>query len=98
MIRQGEFSLYMRDRILKRGEEQATLTHIEYQILELFFRRAGECLSREEILHTVWGDTYIGDDKVVDVNIRRLRLKTEMDPSSPRHLLTVWGKGYMWQD
>ena len=48
------------------------------------------------ILRQVWGEEYSGDDKVVDVNIRRLRMKLEDDPSSPRHIATVWGLGYQW--
>lgn len=98
VISRGQFALYLRDRVLKHKNEQVTLTHIEFEILEYLFSHAGECLTREDILHTVWGEDFVGDDKVVDVNIRRLRMKTETDPSAPRHLLTVWGKGYMWQD
>ncbi len=56
----------------------------------------GKTVSREELLTQVWGESYYGDDKVVDVNIRRLRLKIEKDPSCPEHLITVWGKGYKW--
>jgi DNA-binding response OmpR family regulator len=57
----------------------------------------GRALSREDILSAVWGREYEGELKIVDVNIRRLRMKIEEDPGNPRHLVTVWGKGYKWQ-
>lgn len=97
-IKRGEFTLDLRTRTLQKNGVPADLTQIEFQILECLFANAGRCLRREEILRRVWGDTYVGDDKVIDVNIRRLRMKTEADPSNPRHLLTVWGAGYKWED
>ena len=48
------------------------------------------------LLATVWGDSYFGDDKIVDVNVRRLRMKIEPEPSNPKYLTTVWGFGYKW--
>ena len=54
-------------------------------------------LDRTDILNRVWGDAYFGEEKIVDVNIRRLRMKIEIIPSEPKHILTVWGKGYKWQ-
>ena len=69
---------------------------VEFQIMELFFRNPGTALVREKILEGVWGKNYFGDVKIVDVNIRRLRMKIEDEPSSPQHILTVWGYGYRW--
>ena len=79
----------------KKGEE-IELTHVEYSILECFFSQPDESIERAVLLDKVWGDKYYGDDKVVDVNIRRLRLKLEDNPSNPVHLITVWGQGYRW--
>ena len=59
-------------------------------------RNPNTALDRSTLLNTVWGDNYFGDDKVVDVNIRRLRMKIEDEPSNPKHLMTVWGFGYRW--
>ena len=59
--------------------------------------RPGVDISREQLLRSIWGETYAGDEKIVDVNIRRLRMKIEDNPSAPTHLVTVWGKGYKWQ-
>jgi len=64
--------------------------------MENFFTNPGAALSRTAILSKVWGDEYIGEEKIVDVNIRRLRMKVELEPSMPKHLITIWGIGYKW--
>ena len=74
------------------------LTQVEFQIMELFFRNPGTALVREKILKGVWGENYFGDVKIVDVNIRRLRMKVEDEPSHPAHIMTVWGYGYRWEE
>ena len=76
--------------------EPVDLTQLEYQIMEFFFLHPDRTHARADILHAIWGEGYFGDEKVVDVNVRRLRMKIEDDPSAPRHLLTVWGMGYRW--
>jgi DNA-binding response OmpR family regulator len=63
---------------------------VEFQIMELFFHNPGIALVREKILKGVWGENYFGDVKIVDVNIRRLRMKVEDEPSHPTHIMTVW--------
>lgn len=95
-IELGEFVLNLRSRSLTKKSKQIELTQVEFQIMEYFFTHPNVQLERGEILKAVWGNMYYGDDKVVDVNIRRLRMKVEDDPSSPRHLTTVWGIGYKW--
>ena len=92
----GKFVLDEASRILYKGETPIDLTQVEFQIMELFFRNQGTALVREKILEGVWGPGYFGDVKIVDVNIRRLRRKIEDEPSSPKHILTVWGYGYRW--
>ena len=72
------------------------LTQVEYAIMKLFMQNPGKPLSRENILAMVWGRDYVGDLKIVDVNIRRLRIKIEIDPQNPDYLMTVWGHGYQW--
>jgi DNA-binding response OmpR family regulator len=92
----GDFELNLKKhKVYKKGEE-IELTHVEYSILECFFSQPDESIERAVLLDKVWGDKYYGDDKVVDVNIRRLRLKLEDNPSNPVHLITVWGQGYRW--
>lgn len=95
-IELGEFVLNLRSRSLTKNSKQIELTQVEFQIMEYFFTHPDVPLERGEILKNVWGNMYYGDDKVVDVNIRRLRMKVEDDPSSPRHLTTIWGVGYKW--
>lgn len=69
---------------------------MEYQLLEYFMENSGSALDRKSILNRIWGEDYYGDDKIVDVNIRRLRMKIEEDPSNPRYITTIWGYGYKW--
>ncbi len=95
-LRQGPFLLNLRTRTLDKNGERMKLTQTEYALMLLFMRSPGKALSREELLAEVWGNEFHGDDKVVDVNIRRLRVKLETDPTAPQYLHTVWGYGYQW--
>lgn len=90
------FELNLRNRTLYKNNVLIELTQVEFQIIEYFFSNPGKALSRTDILKEVWGESYFGDEKVVDVNIRRLRMKVEDEPSIPKHLVTVWGMGYKW--
>ena len=95
-IRQGPFVLNTRNRTLEKGGEKIRLTQVEYSIVKLFMQNPGRALSREDILAAVWGRDYDGELKIVDVNIRRLRIKIEDDTSNPVYITTVWGYGYKW--
>lgn len=95
-ITSGDFVLNLRSRTLLKHEQPIELTQVEFQIMEYFFTNPGKALSRTSILTRVWGEEYFGEEKIVDVNIRRLRMKIEEDPSSPQYILTVWGMGYKW--
>ena len=92
----GDFSLDYRDRILYQNGSPIELTQIEFQLLDYLFKNPDVTLSRSDILNKVWGDGYFVDDKVVDVNIHRLRNKVEDEPTQPKHLITIWGRGYKW--
>ena len=96
MLASGPFALNLRSRELTKNNEVIDLTSVEFSIMELFFKNEGVALIREKILEGVWGENYYGDIKIVDVNIRRLRMKIEEDPSSLQHIVTVWGYGYRW--
>ncbi len=96
ILRSGEFALNLRNRTLTKSGKLIELTQVEFQIMEYFLSNQGAALDRNDILAHVWGDNYFGEDKVVDVNIRRLRMKIEEIPSNPIHLTTVWGMGYKW--
>ena len=97
-IKLGEFVLNLRNRALKKRGHIIELTQVEFQIMEYFFSNPGMVFSRTQILKHVWGESYSGEEKIVDVNIRRLRMKIEDDPSTPRHIITVWGMGYKWEN
>ncbi len=92
----GDFVLNTRRRTLKKGGKDIELTQVEFQIVEYFFQNPDVALDRTDILNKVWGTSYFGEEKIVDVNIRRLRMKIEDQPSAPRYLVTVWGMGYKW--
>ncbi|MCL2002996.1 MAG: response regulator transcription factor [Oscillospiraceae bacterium] len=72
----------------------ADLTAKEFDLMELLIRNRGRVYSRETLLNIVWGYEYPGDIRTVDVHVRRLREKVEIDPASPEILLTKWGVGY----
>ena len=91
-----EFDLNLRNRTLTKSGAPIELTQVEFQIIEYFFKNPNAALSRNDILKQVWGENYFGDEKIVDVNIRRLRMKIEDNPSSPTRLVTIWGLGYKW--
>ena len=91
-----EFELNLRNRTLLKSGSMIELTQVEFQIIEYFFKNPNAALSRNDILKQVWGANYFGDEKIVDVNIRRLRMKIEDNPSSPTRLVTIWGLGYKW--
>ncbi len=95
-IRLAPFLLNTRNRTLEKNGERIKLTQVEYSIMKLFMENPGKALSREEILDAVWGRDYLGELKIVDVNIRRLRLKIEDNPNNPSNITTVWGYGYKW--
>ena len=95
-IQLGDFTLNLRNRTLLKGDVPIELTQVEFQIMEYFFSNIGKALKRIDILKHVWGSGYVGEEKIVDVNIRRLRMKIEDEASSPRHIVTVWGVGYRW--
>ena len=93
----GDFVLNLRSRTLNKKNSPIELTQVEFKIMEYFFSNPGVALSRLSILKHVWGDEFFGEEKIVDVNIRRLRMKIEEEPSAPRHIVTVWGMGYKWE-
>ena len=95
-ISQPPFLLNVRNRTLEKNGQRVKLTQVEYAIMRVFMENPGKALSREEILDRVWGRDYFGELKIVDVNIRRLRLKIEDNVQNPTYITTVWGYGYKW--
>ena len=97
VIKSGPFKLNLRAREVLKNGRKIELTQIEYGLLKAFMQNIGKALSRDELLEMVWGHHYVGELKIVDVNIRRLRIKIEDDPAEPSHIVTVRGYGYMWE-
>ena len=96
ILKSGPFTLSFLSRTLTKNGKIIDLTQVEFQLMELFMSNSETALERKQILVRIWGESYNGDDKSVDVNIRRLRMKIEDEPSNPAHLQTVWGYGYKW--
>ena len=96
LLSQGPFVMNTRNHTLEKNGARIRLTQVEYAILKLFMLNPGRALSREDILSAVWGRDYEGELKIVDVNIRRLRIKIEDDTANPTYITTVWGLGYKW--
>ena len=96
VLKQGPFTMNVRNHTLEKSGTRIRLTQVEYSIMKLFMQNPAKALSREEILSEVWGREYEGELKIVDVNIRRLRIKIEDDTANPSYITTVWGFGYKW--
>ncbi len=96
IIRSGPFTLNLKNRTIEKNGVRIKFTQVEFLIMKLFMENPGTALSRESILRSVWGRDYYGELKIVDVNIRRLRIKIEDDTANPTYISTVWGFGYKW--
>ncbi|MFI3255311.1 MAG: response regulator transcription factor [Eubacteriales bacterium] len=94
VLKVGHILLDPVSRSVKRGEENVELTAKEFNLMELLMENPERVYSRESLLNLVWGMDYLGDDRTVDVHVRRLREKLELDPASPQYLKTKWGVGY----
>lgn len=98
IIESGPFQLNLKSRTVSKNNKLIDLTQVEYQILEYFMNNKNTALDRTSILNHIWGETYVGDEKIVDVNIRRIRMKIEDEPSNPQYIITIWGFGYKWNE
>jgi two-component system phosphate regulon response regulator PhoB len=94
VLRHANLELFSGECRVTRGDQELKLSPKEYKLLELFLQQPKRVWSREQLIEAVWGVDYIGDSKTVDVHIRWLREKIELDPSNPVHLVTVRGFGY----
>ena len=93
----GDLKLNEEYRRVFVGDREINVTSREYELLELLASTPGKTYTREELLETIWGTDYPGDERTVDVHIRRLREKLESNPSEPRYVRTKWGAGYYFQ-
>lgn len=97
VIEDGPFKIDVYSKKLLKNSRDIELTPTEYAIMKLFLENPDKALKRDDILDTVWGYDFIGDTKIVDVNIRRLRAKIEDVPGEPVFIETIWGTGYRWK-
>lgn len=96
-IIQGKFKLDIYAKRIFKNNKEIDLTPKEYSIIKLFIENPNKAFSRDELMDLVWGEDYIGDPKIVDVNIRRLRSKIESSSSKQGYIETIWGFGYRWR-
>lgn len=97
VITAGGIALDTDERSAKRDGKDVDLTAKEYDLIELLMRNPRRVYSRENLMNVVWGYSYAGDYRTVDVHIRRLREKLERDPAAPEHIMTKWGVGYYFK-
>ena len=90
----GHIRLDPNERSAWKDGVPVDLTAKEFDLMELLMRNPGRVYSRENLLNVVWGYEYIGDYRTVDVHVRRLREKLELDPANPEYIRTKWGVGY----
>ena len=93
----GNITLNTQERVAVRNGETVDLTAKEFDLMELLMRNPRRVYSRENLMNVVWGYTYAGDYRTVDVHIRRLREKLEENPAEPDHIMTKWGVGYYFK-
>lgn len=93
----GALSLDTEQRVAFKNGERVELTAKEYDLFELFMKNPRRVYSRETLMDIVWGYTYAGDYRTVDVHIRRLREKLEQKPAEPEYIMTKWGVGYYFK-
>ena len=93
----GDLSLDQQQRVAIRSGEVIDLTAKEYDLMELLMKNPRRVYSRESLMNLVWGYSYAGDYRTVDVHIRRLREKLEENPAEPEHIMTKWGVGYYFK-
>ena len=94
----GPFEIDLKSRTVRKNGVIIDLTQNEYQIMEFLLKNQNTALDRMSILRSIWGDSFYGVEKIVDVNIRRIRMKIEEDASNPKYITTIWGYGYKWCD
>lgn len=94
----GELAIYLESYTVYRKEQLIDLTHREFDLLYYLARNIGHVLTREHLLQEVWGYDYYGDVRTVDVTVRRLREKVEIDPSHPEYIMTKRGVGYLLKE
>ena len=96
-IEQGRFKIDTYAKKVFKSDKEIDLTPKEYSIIKLFLENPEKAFSRDELMDLIWGENYIADPKIVDVNIRRLRSKIESSSSKQGYIETIWGFGYRWR-
>jgi len=94
----SKFKIDLYSKKIYKNDIEIDLTPKEYMLMKIFMENPNKAFSRDELLDMVWGYNYIGENKIIDVNIRRIRSKIEDNPSEPKFIETIWGTGYRWKE
>lgn len=94
----SNFKIDLYGKKVYKNDIEIDLTPKEYMLMKIFMENPNKAFSRDELLDMVWGYNYIGENKIIDVNIRRIRSKIEDNPSEPKFIETIWGTGYRWKE
>lgn len=98
VLTSGHIKIDTERRSSYKDGTEVELTAKEFDLVELLMKNPGKVYSRENLLSIVWGEDYQGDIRTVDVHIRRLREKLELQPAEPEKIMTKWGVGYYFKD
>src|SRR5206468_1599729 len=97
-VQAGPVRMDIERHVVSVDGEQVSLPLKEFELLEMLLRNSGRVLTRGQLIDRVWGSDYVGDTKTLDVHVKRLRAKVEPDPAQPRHIVTVRGLGYKFEN
>ncbi|MDP3972913.1 MAG: response regulator transcription factor [Candidatus Nanopelagicales bacterium] len=97
VLRAGSLRMDVDRHVVTIDGDEVHLPLKEFELLELLLRNCGRVLTRVQLIDRIWGSDYVGDTKTLDVHVKRIRSKIELDPANPRHLVTVRGLGYKLQ-
>lgn len=98
VLNSGPFTIDLDSKTINKNNAEIEVTPKEYILMKIFMENPNRVFSRDDLLDLIWGYNYIGENKIIDVNIRRLRSKIEDDSSNPQYIETVWGTGYKWRE
>ena len=97
-ITEGDISLNLVTQTVTRGDKEIEMTAKEFELLKLLVENKGQTMTKDRLFNSIWGIDSESETQTLTVHIKWLREKIEADPKNPTHIVTVWGKGYRWED
>ncbi len=97
-ITEGDLTLNLVTQTVTKGDKVVDMTSKEFELLKMLIENKGQTLTKDRLFNSIWGIDSESETQTLTVHIKWLREKIEADPKSPVHILTVWGKGYRWEE